>query len=319
MRWRDFEVLTCGPWCQGPVLAQALAWPSSVPDSTAPSFDDPALRPPLDRGPEGRLRRSRVPLRRPGDSWTSGSTSCCPTRTPMRGSQRSTRRARRRACRRRSGGRPTSPLHLPPTLGTFDARPARHVVRVRRRRRRQRVLGRAVGRLVLLPGRPRPGHRARPSAASSRGPTRGTPRASAPGRRPRLTPNPAMAVRDDGSLLVFGCPGGDMQVQAMLQVVPERVRSSAWTCSRRSTRRASRRGASRTRSRRTSTCRAGSAWRTASATRCRTPWSACGHDVVRWPSFTRAAAAVEAIYADARTGFLRAGADPRQPAYAIVA
>ena len=40
----------------------------------------------------------------------------------------------------------------------------------------------------------------------------------APGKRPRLTPNPAIAVRDDGSVLPFGCPGGDMQVQAMLQV-----------------------------------------------------------------------------------------------------
>jgi gamma-glutamyltranspeptidase/glutathione hydrolase len=36
-----------------------------------------------------------------------------------------------------------------------------------------------------------------------------------------------------------------------------------------------------------------------------------------WPEFTRAAAAVEAIYADAHTGFLRAGADPR-PAYALI-
>ena len=39
----------------------------------------------------------------------------------------------------------------------------------------------------------------------------------------------------------------------------------------------------------------------------------------RWPDFTRDAAAVEAIFRDASTGFLRAGADPRQPAYAIVA
>src|SRR5262249_46170629 len=23
-RWRDFEILTCGPWCQGPMLAQGL-------------------------------------------------------------------------------------------------------------------------------------------------------------------------------------------------------------------------------------------------------------------------------------------------------
>jgi gamma-glutamyltranspeptidase/glutathione hydrolase len=43
-----------------------------------------------------------------------------------------------------------------------------------------------------------------------------------------------------------------------------------------------------------------------------------GHRLERWPAFTRWAAAVEAIYRDAGSGFLRAGADPRQPAYAIV-
>ena len=43
-----------------------------------------------------------------------------------------------------------------------------------------------------------------------------------------------------------------------------------------------------------------------------------GHEVERWPDFTRSAAAVEAIYRDQASGFLRAGADPRQPAHAIV-
>lgn len=43
-----------------------------------------------------------------------------------------------------------------------------------------------------------------------------------------------------------------------------------------------------------------------------------GHNVERWPAFTRDASAVEAILWDPTTGFLRAGADPRQPAYAIV-
>jgi gamma-glutamyltranspeptidase/glutathione hydrolase len=44
-----------------------------------------------------------------------------------------------------------------------------------------------------------------------------------------------------------------------------------------------------------------------------------GHDVRRWPAFTRDAAAVEAVMLDATTGFLHAAADPRQPAAAIVA
>jgi gamma-glutamyltranspeptidase/glutathione hydrolase len=40
----------------------------------------------------------------------------------------------------------------------------------------------------------------------------------APGKRPRLTPNPAMALRRGQWLMPFGGPGGDLQPQAMLQV-----------------------------------------------------------------------------------------------------
>ena len=42
--------------------------------------------------------------------------------------------------------------------------------------------------------------------------------AVAPGKRPRLTPNPAIAIRDGKPLLAFGTPGGDVQIQAMAQV-----------------------------------------------------------------------------------------------------
>ncbi len=40
----------------------------------------------------------------------------------------------------------------------------------------------------------------------------------APGKRPRLTPAPAMAFRDGRLFMPFGTPGGDVQQQAMLQV-----------------------------------------------------------------------------------------------------
>lgn len=40
----------------------------------------------------------------------------------------------------------------------------------------------------------------------------------APGKRPRLTPNPAMAVREGEFVMPFGTPGGDAQTQGMLQV-----------------------------------------------------------------------------------------------------
>jgi gamma-glutamyltranspeptidase/glutathione hydrolase len=39
-----------------------------------------------------------------------------------------------------------------------------------------------------------------------------------PWKRPRLTPNPALALKDGELFMVFGTPGGDAQCQAMLQV-----------------------------------------------------------------------------------------------------
>jgi gamma-glutamyltranspeptidase/glutathione hydrolase len=60
-------------------------------------------------------------------------------------------------------------------------------------------------------------------AISSRGNqsrlVKGHPNEVKPGKRPRLTPSPAMAVRDGKLYMAFGTPGGDMQKQAMLQVL----------------------------------------------------------------------------------------------------
>ena len=38
-----------------------------------------------------------------------------------------------------------------------------------------------------------------------------------PGKRPRLTPNPAIAFKNGKLLMPFGTPGGDIQCQAMVQ------------------------------------------------------------------------------------------------------
>lgn len=46
----------------------------------------------------------------------------------------------------------------------------------------------------------------------------GHPSQVAPGKRPRLTPSPAMATRDGKPFMCFGTPGGDVQAPAMLQV-----------------------------------------------------------------------------------------------------
>ena len=44
------------------------------------------------------------------------------------------------------------------------------------------------------------------------------PSSLAPGKRPRLTPNPALAMRDGKALMPFGTPGGDVQPQSMVQL-----------------------------------------------------------------------------------------------------
>jgi len=49
--------------------------------------------------------------------------------------------------------------------------------------------------------------------------TPGHPSAIAPGKRPRLTPNPALLMKEGRALMPFGCPGEDAQCQAMIQVV----------------------------------------------------------------------------------------------------
>ena len=179
----------------------------------------------------------------------------------------------------------------------------------------QRLLGHAVGRLVALAGCP--GLGIVPSARGDQSrPDPRHPSGVAPGKRPRLTPNPAIAVRDDGSVFPFGCPGGDVQVQAMLQVflnafhfgmdIQEAIEPPRFST------------LSFPNSFAPFEYRAG-----LFGYEDRFPQSVAddlesrGHRMERWPEFTRWAAAVEAIYLDAESGFLRAGADPRQPAYAI--
>jgi gamma-glutamyltranspeptidase/glutathione hydrolase len=48
--------------------------------------------------------------------------------------------------------------------------------------------------------------------------------AVAPGVRPRLTPNPALALENGAPWLAFGTPGGDVQIQAMVQMLENRRR-----------------------------------------------------------------------------------------------
>jgi gamma-glutamyltranspeptidase/glutathione hydrolase len=137
----------------------------------------------------------------------------------------------------------------------------------------------------------------------------------APGKRPRLTPAPAMAFRDGRVFMPFGTPGGDVQQQAMLQVFlnltvfgmelqraveAPRVASrsfpdSFWPHAHAPGKlEAERRIAKETRD----------------------ALGALGHDMVEWPEWEWRAGSVCAVQVGA-DGTRWAGADPRRGSHAI--
>jgi gamma-glutamyltranspeptidase/glutathione hydrolase len=138
----------------------------------------------------------------------------------------------------------------------------------------------------------------------------------APGKRPRLTPNPAMVVTRDGGVMPFGTPGGDVQIQAMLQVLlnilhfgmdvqaaieAPRMASYAFPSSfapyeyfpgRLAVESSIPEGV-------------------------RDDLAARGHEIRPWPERTWLAGSVEVVLSDPEAGLIHAGADPRRAAYAI--
>jgi gamma-glutamyltranspeptidase/glutathione hydrolase len=310
-RWRGLELLTCGPWCQGPALAQALliveaagldGLAHNAPDyihlvleslkgafsDREHHYGDPAfVDVDIDRllsAEHAAARAAAIDRERAAEGLPG----------PLFGVQQPLPPASRAQVMTETG---TSYVCVVDQWGNaFSATPSDASTTA------PVIPGTGiVPSLRGLQSRPDPAH----------------PAGVAPGKRPRLTPNPAMTVRDDGSVMPFGCPGGDMQVQAMLQVLLNLEHfgmdlQQAINAPRFST------------------------W---SFPNSFAPFEYLpdrvmvedrfaqdvvdelqrrGHEVRRWPAFTRDAAAVEAIVHNARTGFNEAGADPRQPASAIV-
>lgn len=137
-----------------------------------------------------------------------------------------------------------------------------------------------------------------------------------PGKRPRLTPNPAMAFRDGRLLMPFGTPGADMQVQSMLQVflniiefgmdpqqAIEQPRFGTFNYPESFWPHTYRPGL------RKLEARIGEAVIENLTSR--------GHKIEMWPEWTRATGNVCAIVVDQERGTLNGGADARAEAYAI--
>ncbi len=310
--WRGHEVITCGPWCQGPALIEALllmekAGFEGLAHNSADylhlltecvkaamadreyHFGDPAfVDVPLDRllsDPHlaARLRAidpARAHPGMPGPLFGpgTGEHAPAPAAQPMVEADTSY------CCVVDRWGNAFSAT---PSDGSY-ASPV-------------------VPGLGIIPSNR--GSQSRPDPAHPCG--------VAPGKRPRLTPNPAMVVTREGGVMPLGTPGGDVQIQAMLQVMlnilhfgmevqeaieAPRVASYSFPSSFAPFEFFPGRLAMET--------------RIPQATR--DALEARGHAVKEWPERTWLAGTVEVVRSDPGTGMLAAGADPRRPAYAIV-
>lgn len=138
----------------------------------------------------------------------------------------------------------------------------------------------------------------------------------APGKRPRLTPNPALLVTDRGGVMPLGTPGGDVQIQAMLQVLLNVMHFGMDPQSAiEAPRVASYSFPSSFAPFDYFPGRLAVEGRIDKATR--DDLASRGHTIQEWPDWTWLAGSVETILTDPQTGMLGAGADPRRPAYAI--
>jgi gamma-glutamyltranspeptidase / glutathione hydrolase len=138
----------------------------------------------------------------------------------------------------------------------------------------------------------------------------------APGKRPRLTPSPAIAILPDGSPMPLGTPGGDVQAQAVLQVflnmtvfdmnpqqAVEAPRFASYSFPDSFEPHSYSPGVLHVESRVPQSVRDRLAAR--------------GHKIMDWPEFVWRAGAVCVLRADRSRGVISAGADPRRPCYAV--
>lgn len=220
VRYRDVDLYACGPWCQGPMLPQVVLIAEALGldrmERNSPAYihglietlklvaadreayygDPKFVRVPLDRllsREYAQARAAQVSADRAYDGMpAAGPVNDGEARAPLS---------------------PPKPLELAghdrpldtsyacavdAAGNAFSATPSDGVMR----------------KSPIVPGT---GMSLSPRGIQSRVDPR-HPASVAPGKRPRLTPNPAMAMRKGEFAMAFGTPGGDLQVQAMAQV-----------------------------------------------------------------------------------------------------
>jgi gamma-glutamyltranspeptidase/glutathione hydrolase len=310
-RWRGHEVIACGPWCQGPALIEALLIAERL------GLDDVA------HNSADYLHRITEALKAALADREYHFTDPAFGEVPIDALLSEAHIAARARAVDASRAHPGMPE---PILGRAPPPPARAAAalpKVEADTSYVAVVDRwgnafsatpsdgswnvpvVPGTGLVVSGR---GSQSRPDPAHPAG--------VAPGKRPRLTPNPAMVLTRDGGVMPFGTPGGDVQIQAMLQVMlnilhfgmevqeaieAPRIASYAFPSSFAPYEYFPGRLAVES--------------RVPAATRA--DLAARGHEVKDWPETTWLAGSVEVVLSDPAEGLIRAGADPRRPAYAI--
>jgi gamma-glutamyltranspeptidase/glutathione hydrolase len=322
-RFKDLEVHCCGPWCQGPSLAQALGILDGV-DLSAMGHNSPAYvhtvveaiklafadrerwftDPAFGDVPLGGLLDAQYLKARRGLIEPNRAPDVAPAGDPING---------------HAVGE-----HLPEHAGGAAPKPDPHSIDPRNpdtsyvcAADRHGNMFSATPSDVSSETPVIPGTGLCPSSRGSQSrPEPDHPAGVAPGKRPRLTPNPAMAFRDGRPVMAFGTPGGDVQVQAMVQVLANRFvfgmdmqeaieapRFASYSFPSSFAPNTSHPGLVMLESRIDSSVMDALA--------------GIGHRPEAWSEWTYKAGAVCAIYADHDEGVLHAGADPRRATYAM--
>ena len=310
-RFGDLEVFTCGAWCQGPVLLQTLAllegtdlaalghnsadYVHHLTEALKLAFadreayyGDPAMIDvPLATLISEEYAAERRKLIRPDRAWAE---------LPPAGEL----------------GRGFG--HFSPTAGDPNPEPDTSYVCVADRHGNLFSATPSDGSYgsPVVPGTGLiPSNRGSQSRPDPRHPAGVT-----PGKRPRLTPNPALAIKGGDHFMPFGTPGGDVQSQAMLQVLLNHfVFGQDMQSAIESPRFASYSYPS--------SFAPYDYYPGRLAIEARIPEPVIaelarrGHEIQRWPDWIWTAGAVCAIDVDRKRGVIEAGADPRRAAYAL--
>ena len=317
-RFQEYDIYTCGPWCQGPVLAQAMAMLEGY-DLQALGHNSPAYVHLLtevlklvfadreryygdpefvDVPMQGLLSQQYVEARRQliqpdkthpgmppaGDPWNGNGAVA-----PWRGLQTMAEPATAETL-------DTSYVCAVDRHGNiFSATPSDGCMNA--------PVVPGIGVVVSTRG-------------SQSWAVEGHASAIAPGKRPRLTPCPAIVFKNDKPFMPLGTPGGDVQCQAMLQVflniaVFGMLPQAAIEAPRFST--YSYPGSFEPHTYHPDELRIEERLAAAVGHELANK----GHKVVTWPDWTWKAGGICTITINRESGVLAAGADPRRMGYAM--